>query len=422
VLFPRSSYPPTVASTPALSDRGRLLIADSLVPEYITQHMDRSANPDPSSPEPYVGLCIAENLLMWDILEPQFNRNRNVGPTSVAYDDSRGSLALREQVASFGSTHIWGRNVEAENVIVMAGAGAILETLFYVLGDPGDGVLVPTPSYAFYWPDLGMRDELTVVPVHTSRSDSFRVTPELLDEAVAASDVPISALLLTNPDNPTGQIMASEDLAACVDWARSKGIHVVVNGVYALSVHCGRQYEALKSMVDIGDDIHEVWAFSKDFAMSGLRAGVLTSTNTDVLGAVAEIGYWSIVSGDTQHLLANMLSDDAWVDRYVTEMRVRLRRSYDITTSSLEAAGIPYVAAQAGLFLLADFRRFMDQPTWTGEDKLWSHILDTTNVNMTPGSACHIGEPGFMRICFATEPPEVVALAIGRVGSLLDAR
>ena len=62
----------------------------------------------------------------------------------------------------------------------------------------------------------------------------------------------------------------------------------------------------------------------------------------------------------------------------------------------------------------------MDDVSWEGEDRLWHRILDEARVNVTPGSACHVGEPGFMRICFATEPPEVVATAIKRIGSILN--
>jgi aspartate/methionine/tyrosine aminotransferase len=383
--------------------------------------MERSVETDPDDPDRYVGLCVAENLLMWDMLDPHINRIRGVQPASVAYDNSVGSLALREQIASFGAAHIWGRAIDPDNVVVLAGAGAILETLFYVLVDPGSGVLVPTPSYAFYWPDLETRDELTIVPVRTSSSDGFRLTPDLLERAASESTIPISALLLTNPDNPTGRIMSPEDLAACIRWAQSRGIHVVVNGVYSLSTHGGSAVEPVQSILgDVGEDIHEIWAFSKDFAMSGLRAGVLVSTNPEVLRAVAEVSHWSVVSGDTQHLLATMLSDEEWVVRYLDEMRSRLNTSYRATTSALDAAGIPYIYAEAGLFLLADFRQFVGEPTWMGEHVLWRRILDEANVNLTPGSACHVGEPGFMRICFATEQPEIVASAINRIGSLLS--
>jgi aspartate/methionine/tyrosine aminotransferase len=289
-----------------------------------------------------------------------------------------------------------------------------------VLADPGDGVLVPTPSYAFYWPDLETRDELTIVPVHTSSPEGFRLTPDLLERAASESGIPISALLLTNPDNPTGRITPAGDLAACIRWGQSRGIHVVVNGVYSLATHGGNAVEPVQSILgDVGDDIHEIWAFSKDFAMSGLRAGVLVSTDPEVLRAVAEVSHWSVVSGDTQHLLTTMLSDEEWTEHYLDEMRSRLNTSYLATTSALDAAGIPYIEADAGMFLLVDLRQFLDEASWTGEDELWRRILDETNVNVTPGSACRVGEPGFMRICFATEPPEVVASAIGRIGALL---
>lgn len=52
--------------------------------------------------------------------------------------------------------------------------------------------------------------------------------------------MPVSVLLLTNPDNPTGRIMAEEDLVGAVEWARSRGLYLVVNEIYALSVHGDR--------------------------------------------------------------------------------------------------------------------------------------------------------------------------------------
>ncbi|MEN8040001.1 MAG: aminotransferase class I/II-fold pyridoxal phosphate-dependent enzyme [Actinomycetota bacterium] len=407
-------------NTPPLSLRGHQLLADSPIPEYIREHLVRSGDAAPDDPDRYVCLSIAQNLLMWDVLDEHLNDIREVQPASIAYDDQLGSLVLRQQIAEFGSSHIWNRTVSADNVAVLAGAGAVLELLFYVLADAGDGILVPTPSYAFYWTDIETRKDLTVIPVHTSSQDGFRLTPDLLEEAATSAEVPIKALLLTNPDNPTGRLMPSEDLAACIEWARSRGIHTVVNGVYSLTTRETRRLTPVSSVVDdMGSDIHEIWAFSKDFAMSGLRAGVLVTQNKDALAAIAEIAHWSVVSGDTQHLLTRMLSDRDWVGRYLAEMRKRLTTSYVVTTAALDAAGIPYLNGDAGLFVLADIRPFMTAATWEEEHRIWRRILDKANVNVTPGSACHIVEPGFVRICFATEPPDVVASAISRIADVL---
>lgn len=387
---------------------------------YILEHMERAAAADPNDSERYIGLCVAENLQMWDILEPQLNRDRHVQAGSVAYDVMTGSHELRAQIASFASECVWGRSVDPERVIVLAGAGSILESLFYVISSPGDGVLVPTPTYTGFWADLETRDGLTAVPVHTSSTEGFALSPELLESTYRAADMPISALLLTNPDNPTGRLMAAEEMRAAIVWARSHELHIVVNEIYALSVHGDRPYQPVGAVIDdLAADVHEVWGFSKDFAMSGIRCGVMTSANDSVLDAVGELAYWSCVSGDTQHLLAGMLRDTEWRDAYLIEMRSRLRKSYKATSSALDAAGIPHIGGDAGMFLLADMRRFMDEATWDAEDRLWRRILHEANVGLTPGSACHIGEPGFMRICFATESSEIVTLAIERVAKLL---
>ena len=350
-----------MSSSHSLSNRGRSLITDSPMAPYIKAHFEYSIDADPGDPDRYIGLCVAENLLMWDVLETQVNMNRHVQAPSVAYGDMIGSQALREQIARFGSKHLWGRSVMPENVVTMAGAGSVLETLFYAICEPGEGVLVPTPSYVGFWADLETRDELNVIPIHTSSATGFRLTPDLLESSFQGAVVPVKALMLTNPDNPTGRIMESEDVDAAISWARSHGLHIIVNNIYALSVHSNSSYTPTASIIgDLANDVHEVWGFSKDFAMSGVRCGVLTTCNQDVLDSVAELAYWSAVSGDTQHLLVNMLSDDAWTGDFVAKMQLRLKESYNATTSALEAAHIPYVAGDAGLFLLGDFR-----PSWT---------------------------------------------------------
>jgi aspartate/methionine/tyrosine aminotransferase len=390
------------------------------MPEYITEHFARVDADDPGDPRRYIGLAIAENKLMWDVLGPRLNAPRGTREQSIGYDSMTGSEPFRTTLASFGSEHLWGHKVESDEVIALAGAGSVLETLFYVIANPGDGILVPTPSYAGFWADIETRDELHIVTVDTSPDDGFALTPDVLQAAYDDAPVPIAALLFTNPSNPTGKIHTDEEIRMAVDWARSVGIHIVVNEIYALSTHGDAPFVPTGSTVDPRrDDIHFVWAFSKDFAMSGLRCGVLVSHNVEVRAAVGELAYWSLVSGDTQHLLNTMLQDTVWVDRYLVTMRSRLATSYEQTTVALTVAGIPFFPADAGLFVLCDLRSFLSEPTWEAERSLWRRILDEANVNLTPGSACHVAEPGFMRLCFAQEPADTVVAAIERIQRVL---
>jgi len=390
------------------------------MPEYIAEHFARSAAVASDDDSRYIGLAISENKLVWDLLEPMFNRNRHVEQRSTGYDNMVGSEPFITSIAAFASDHVWGRTVSPYEVIVLAGAGSILETLFYVIANPGEGVLVPTPSYAGFWADLETRDELSIIPVHTDAGKSFALTVEDLQDAYDKAPVPVAALLLTNPSNPTGRIAPTSEIQAAVEWARSVGIHIVINEIYALSTHGNTPFVPTGSIVDaLEDDIHFVWGFSKDLAVSGLRCGVLTSHNDKVRSAIAGLAYWSVVSGDTQHLLDSMLRDEAWIDGYITTMRARLADSYNHTVEALEAAGIPFVPADAGLFVLCDLREYLAEPTWDAELSLWRRIVDEANVNLTPGSACHIREPGFMRLCFAVEPADTVVDAVNRIQGVL---
>ncbi|MEM9378912.1 MAG: aminotransferase class I/II-fold pyridoxal phosphate-dependent enzyme [Planctomycetota bacterium] len=400
-----------------LSRRGAALADSSPLAPYIVEHFARSA---PGASEGYVPLCIAENGLVADLVLPWLSAAVDVPERILGYDAMVGAHAFRERLAAFMERAFLGRRFAPEQVAALAGAGTVLEDVFYALADPGDAVLVPTPSYAGFWTDLETRDDLTVVPVHCASDDGFRLTTERLDAALANAGRDVKALLYTNPDNPLGRVATRDEIERVVAWAESKRIHVVFDEIYALSVFGDTPFTSVASVLPgLGEHVHVVWAFSKDFGASGLRCGVLVSENEALLRAVDGLSYWGAVSGHTQWLLGRMVEDAAWVDRFRTELGARLGAAYARVTAALEAAGIPYVPAGAGIFVLCDLRRFLEAPTWEAEDDLWRRILDRAEVNLTPGSACRIGEPGFMRLCYAKEPIERVVDAIERVGELL---
>lgn len=406
----------------ALSTRGRQLIDEAPMQPYFAAHFERIGDryhPD-TNPDGYVGLAVAENKLVWDVLGPRLQEPRRVPPGAVHYDRMIGNRGFRENLARFMGRTFMGREVDPDHLAVLAGAGSVLEILFYVLADRGDGVLIPTPSYSGFWSDLETRDELKVVPVHTRSEDGFRLTPHLLDRALAGADRPVRALLYTNPSNPLGSVAPREEIEMVAGWAAQHGVHLVVDEIYALSIYGETPFVGVASLSpSLGDGIHVVWAFSKDFGASGLRCGVLVTENEEVMRAVDRLAYWAVVSGDTQHLLADMVADDPWVDRYLVAMRAELAHSYREVTGALQGEGIPFVPAEAGFFFLCDLRGFLEADTWEAEADLWRRLLEGANVNLTPGSACRNGEPGFLRLCFATEPAETVVAAVRRMGSVL---
>lgn len=396
-----------------LSRRGRALVDRSPLPEYLREHFARSNADD------YVPFCVAENKLVSDVLLAKMSECRNVPASVLGYDRMRGSDAFRSRLAELMARKILGRRFAPEQLVVLAGAGTVLESLFYVIADPGDAVLIPTPSYAGFWLDLETRDELGVVAVNTTSDQEFRLTPELLDAALAGTERRVRALLFTSPDNPLGRVYSSEEIRWVMDWAAQAGIHLVMDEIYALSVYGEREFVSAASLGPLGDRVHIVWAFSKDFAASGLRAGVLVSENEEVLRAIDELAYWGCCSGDTQSVLGQLIADEAWVDAFVQTNRQRLGEAKRQVTRALDDAGVPYIEPHAGFFLLLDLRRFLSEPTFAAEHALFRRLLDEANVNLTPGAACRVAEPGFMRLCFAALPTAVALAGIERMRQVL---
>lgn len=406
-----------------LSARGQNLLAGAPLPPYLYEHFDRvdDAYDAATNPDGYIGLSVAENKLVWDLMRPRLiEPRRNLPHEAICYDEMIGSATFRRRLAEFMGSRFLGRVFDYRSIAVLAGAGSVLEILFYVLADPGEAVLVPTPSYSGFWADLETRNELHIIPVHTNSESGFRLTTGLLDEALTAADRPVRALLYTNPSNPTGAVAAPEEIEEIIAWSEARDVHLVLDEVYALSIHGNTTFVSGAALrPTLGDKIHVVWAFSKDFGSSGLRCGVLVTENEALMQAVDALAYWAVVSGDTQHMLGEMIADEEWVNGYVAEMQEGLRRARAAVTKALDAADIPYLPADGGYFVLCDLRRHLSEPSWEAEDALWRRILDEADVNITPGSACRISEPGFMRICFAAAPTEAAVEAVRRIEKVL---
>lgn len=382
---------------------------------YIDAHVARKDDPG------YVSLAIAENLQMFDLLGPRLESFPPVPPRVVGYDDNAGRQVLREAVAGLLGDRLFGRAIDPAHVGVLSGASAVLEAMAFVLGDPGDGVLVPTPSYAGFWPDLGARAGLEVVAVPTTAEDGYRLTPDMLDRARADAGRPTPVLLLTNPDNPRGQVRDADEVEALVAWAEDRRVHVIADEVYGLTVFGeGTDFHSVGRLrPSLGEYLHVVWAVSKDFGMSGLRCGVVVTEHEALRNAIELQGIWTGVSSIAQHAIAAMLADDGWVDTYLDAMRDRLGALAATVSRTLADADVPHLPPTAGFFVLCDLRGWLEAPTVEAEHRLWQRVLDEAGVNLTPGSALRAPEPGLFRLCYAANPPEVVVDAVGRVAGVL---
>jgi len=208
------------------------------------------------NPKGCIGLCVPENNLVTDLIA---ERLIEPGTASVAFSNSvvygynsfLGLPAAREALAYFFAKRFLLppgqsvtkeealQNISPENVAFGSGCAAIINSLFYILGERGDACLIPAPFHAAFEQYLTLFAGCVPVPVKLT-NPSQGPSPKELDLAflkAQSQGYRVKFLLLTNPNNPLGVIYSPEVVRDAVLWARKRALHMVVDELYALSIH-----------------------------------------------------------------------------------------------------------------------------------------------------------------------------------------
>ncbi|MFJ8081732.1 aminotransferase class I/II-fold pyridoxal phosphate-dependent enzyme [Streptomyces sp. NPDC096205] len=357
----------------------------------------------------WLNLGTAENRLLADLHTGQ--RPPPLGEATTRYAPLYGTAELRERVAG----HL---GVDAEDLVVVAGATAALDVIASVLCDPGDGIVVPTPYYGAFDTDLAGRSGARLLPAPPDPADGYGLWPEgvrrVLAQARRAGTV-VRAVALASPGNPTGSVHPAALLRELAAVAAEFGVDLIADEIYAGSVFEG-DFTSLRE-ID-GPRVHTVWGFAKDFGLSGLKAGVLHTPDPDVREAARALAYFAPLSTHTQAVLAELLAEPVRVTAFLAENRRRLGISYERAAGLLRAYGIPYAPARAGCSVWADLGAWLPP---AGERALWRDILDGTRVSILPGEAFHAPRPGWFRVCHSLDAA-LVAEALTRLGRFLDGK
>uniref|UniRef100_A0A8D2LP11 Aminotransferase class I/classII large domain-containing protein n=2 Tax=Varanus komodoensis TaxID=61221 RepID=A0A8D2LP11_VARKO len=163
-----------------------------------------------------------------------------------------------------------------------------------------------------------------------------------------------------------------------------------------------------------------MWGFSKDFGMCGIRVGVLYTRNCMIRKAINQLAGFHGCPGPVQHVLRQFLSDREWLNNvfFPTNKR-RLKEAQNILVDGLSEIDIPVFKSSGGLYVWADFRKFLKSQTFEAEIDLWWKILDE-KILISPGKAFYCYEPGWFRLVFS-DSVDKIYLCIQRLQQMLHA-
>ncbi|XP_073156814.1 1-aminocyclopropane-1-carboxylate synthase 7-like [Henckelia pumila] len=393
------------------------------------------------NPSGVIQMGLAENQVSFDLLE-QYLETHQESPTigrskasgfreNALFQDYHGLKSFRKAMASFMEEIRGGRaKFNPDRVVLTAGATAANELLTFILADPGDALLVPTPYYPGFDRDLRWRTGVNIVPVSCDSSNNFEITLETLESAyndAESKNIKVKGLLITNPSNPLGATIKRRILEQILEFVTRKNIHLVSDEIYSGSAFSSDEFVSIAEVLESrnyqdSERVHIVYSLSKDLGLPGFRVGTIYSYNDKVVLTARRMSSFTLISSQTQQLLASMLSDKKFTEHYVKTNRERLKKRHEKIVSGLKNAGIECLKGNAGLFCWMNLRPFLEEDTKEQELELWDLILHEVKLNISPGSSCHCSEPGWFRVCFANMSEQTLEVALGRIQGFVERR
>jgi aspartate aminotransferase len=189
------------------------------------------------------------------------------------YGPSLGILGFREAAAEYVNRE-YGLSVTSDHVISGPGAKNFEQLFCEAFLNPGDGVLIFSPHFPTYPPNV-FRRNARVVLSELKASHDFR--PSLDDvRRFLSEDKSPRAIFLNSPHNPTGGVATYEDLKGLADLVRGRDVAIFSDEPYDRMVWRGRHHSVLE-LPGMLEQTVAAYTFSKSFSMSGWRLGFAVS-------------------------------------------------------------------------------------------------------------------------------------------------
>jgi aspartate aminotransferase len=200
------------------------------------------------------------------------------------YCPSPGLPEFRETAARFVKQE-FGVPAEAKNVVVGPGAKVFQQFFCEAFLNPGDGVLVFSPYFPTYLPNILRREAR---PIFSALKQSHGFRPELAEiEKFLKTDPAPRAIFLNSPHNPTGGVMTEQDCRDIADLVRGTNIALFSDEPYCHMVWNGRHHSPLAQPEMLEQSV-AAYTFSKSYSMSGWRLGFAVA-GAEIADAVAKM-------------------------------------------------------------------------------------------------------------------------------------
>jgi aspartate/methionine/tyrosine aminotransferase len=303
----------------------------------------------------------------------------------LGYTDALGLPRLREAISRHYMV-TYGAAVDPGRVVVTTGSSAGFILAFLAAFEPGDRVALAAPGYPAY---RNILTALDLVPVELPTGPEQRFQPTI--ELLARHGDGLAGLIVASPANPTGTMLAPDELAALARYCSAAGIRLVSDEIYHGITYGMPQATALSS----NDDTIIVNSFSKYFSMTGWRIGWMVLP-PQMLRSVECLAQNLFVAPPSLSQHAALAAFDCGEELAANVARYAANRA--LLLDELPKAGVERIAPADGAFYL-----YADIAHLTNDSRdFCARMLREIGVAATPGIDFDPARGhGTLRLCFA---------------------
>lgn len=316
--------------------------------------------------------------------KPMLDAVRHSDFKILEYSHSAGNESYRRKLVTYYQNQ--GIPLDYTQIIVTTGGSeAILFAMMSCL-DAGDEVIIPEPFYANY-NGFAVAAGVNVVPVTAHIEDGFALPPiAALEEKITNRT---KAVLICNPNNPTGYLYSQEELEKLKDIIKRHNLFLFSDEAYREFCYTGTHFSAMQ-LEGVDDHVVLLDTISKRYSSCGARIGTLVTRNSDVLEAVMKFAQ-SRLSPPTFGQIAGEAALDLPGD-YFNATKVEYQRRRDTLVSRLNQIPGVFCPNPGGAFYA------MAKLPVDDSDRFCQWILESFSyegqtVMMAPGTGFY-GTPG----------------------------
>lgn len=354
--------------------------------------------------------------------EPDFNTPENIIQAAyrsmeeghTKYTPAGGLAELKKAIiGKFKKDQ--GLDYLASEIIVTNGAKHALYTLFQVILNDGDEVIIPTPYWVSYPEQVKLAGGEPVF-INGEEANHFKINGKQLEEAITPKT---KAVIINSPSNPTGMIYSKEELAEIGEVCKVHNILIISDEIYEKLLYGGNEHVSIAQLSPEYKDLTVIInGVSKSHSMTGWRIGYAAG-NEKIIKAMTDLASHSTSNPTTTSQFGAIEAYNG-TQESVEKMRQAFEERMNIIFEKLTSIpGVTCLKPQGAFYLYPNVKEAAEISGFKDVDSFVEALLEEALVAVVPGSS--FGSPENIRLSYATSL-ELLEEAISRVHSFVESK